>query len=269
MVKGILVALVVIVILVAVYFAFSSGFPGGVNLPNNATLSSILANGSTNYLILAQLTDRDFYNNTNTLRVSYSGSDVYSGSLGGGNNTDIYNYTYQKYYRNESLTARKLITNGSIPIKSNFMFIALNGSNSTYSSRFLCEGTNSSNVTYSCNSTSSRAPDVMYYLFEISTKPGINVSMIGQRNYDGMPCTLLKGVGSLPNSHPKENITFTTCISSKYSIPLNITESAVTLNDTIDTGLPSNIINYSIKLRETSISTNVTNSTITRLLKSG
>jgi hypothetical protein len=268
MLKAILAVLVIIVVIVAIYYATStSGFSSGVVLPNNATLSSILANGSTNYLILAQLVNRDFYNSTNTLQVNYSGGDIYSGSLGGGNNTNIYNYSYTKYYRNISFTARKLITNGSNPTKSNFMFIGLNGSNSSYSSSYFCQGTNSSSVSYSCNSTASAVPDMMYYLFEIQTRPDINVSSLGQRNYSGMPCTLLTGTGSLPVSQPPENITFTTCISSIYNIPLNITETGVSLNNTVDTGLPSNIISFSINLHEISISTNVTNSTIAKLLK--
>jgi hypothetical protein len=257
------IIIVVIAIIIAAYYETSYSFSSGIVLPGNATVSSILSNGSTNYLILAQLIDRDFYNNTNTLRVNYSGKDTYSGNYSGvmSSVTYIYNYSYVKYYRNESFTARKLILNGSNSTRSNFVYISLNGSNSSYSSNYFCGGTNSSNVTYSCNSSLSAVPDVMYHLFEISTRPSINITSIGQRTYNGISCTLLMGIGGLPASQPQENVTFTTCISGVYDIPLNITETGASSNSS------NNALNFSVKLYETSLSTNITDNSITKLLK--
>ena len=95
------------------------------------------------------------------------------------------------------------------------------------------------NTTYTCNRSVYATPqafagtalaDFPYHLFKISPNDrGLNVTIAGlldQRSYSGQPCTFIRGHG-VNTTFTFLNISFTSCISNEYGIPLNITETRV------------------------------------------
>ncbi|MDE1859573.1 MAG: hypothetical protein KGH67_03530 [Candidatus Micrarchaeota archaeon] len=140
-------------------------------------------------------------------------------------------------------------------------------------------------MNYPCHYTqvysaySPYAYELSSFLFSISGyTSNITVYSISKKTYMNNACTLLTGTGTLPTSCTgvaavaggtggifctNTTVTFTTCISNQYGVPLNITETKET--ETKQGGKITKGYSTEIAVNEISISKNVTVQSVTKL----
>ncbi len=240
---------------------------------SNTPISSLFSeNGTTSYASLSVFMD-SYLNRTNTIALNYS---INSSSTDGNSPTHGI-YFYRKYYRN--------ITTNILPWPLQFFFLNYTTSNPGHYiwSSYACNETKG--LKYPCHYTSVYSAYSPYayefspFLFSISEgTPNITVYSISKKTYMNNACTLLTGTGTPPASCievqaavggeggifcTNTTVTFTTCISNQYGVPLNITETQVT--ETERGGKITNSYSTEIAVNEISISKNAAVQSVTKL----
>ena len=215
----------------------------------NAALSSIFIDNMTGYEKLVAFMNSKI-NSTAVLDANYTVA-----------NQPFAYFRLKKYYYNLSYGYINN-TQGSITLYLAGQVTGTGAGKQIVYNGLLCSSVTSIQpYAYDCSLQATPYPyDLLYEQTHISDGGGggnpalanITIRNMGQRSFGGQPCTLLYGTGTAlvllagSASHPYdlENLSITACISDKYYIPLNLTES---VGGTMDTPL---ILTLNVKPEE-------------------
>ena len=224
--KGKIAAVVLVaVVLIAAYLFLTYG-----SLPA-AVLSAKQLNSSTLVNIMSQK-----INSTSEVNLSYSGSIVI-------NKVDPeFSFFYYKYggSANSEIRVEGLPNVGSIEAS------VLTYNNSGSGRRCITYNFTSPNSTASCET--SQYPYAVYalvlgYFVNVSSVGNVRTISYGLQSFNGQPCYVVKGSGSVEVNGALFNKTgfipsdfsFDTCLSAKYNVPLYVLVNAnLTNGDSVD-----------------------------------
>jgi hypothetical protein len=263
---------VIAVIGILLYFVHGGSHVNSILSPgtvvNYAQLSSIIRNGT---------------NSTNQLQVNYTGQAEFiaAGQSSGSSSftfTIPFSIGYMKYNKSTRIYASAI----GIPVLGNMSIVSINvskgASYSCIKSSLALMAGNTSTPKFACTKGSNANNPSQSLLNEsslgIGGKAGASVfnsillTVIGPETYKGQQCILLAGKGnikenttSLNGTQISQNVGYniSTCISSSYYVPLNISIRTSNVNSTIGNYA------FTIFLNEIELSPTVSQAAVTAL----
>ncbi|MCL5429856.1 MAG: hypothetical protein M1504_00065 [Candidatus Marsarchaeota archaeon] len=282
-------AVVIVVIAIAAMLLLGGGVLGGNS--SGQYLYSLLSSKNANASAIANAISTKI-SQTNTFYVNYSGTAVLNGSggmLGGVTLTMPFSLGYMKYYNDSkvSILAKHIPLLGNLSAilvseqhgKKSYSCInqsemsglggLIGGSSNTSAKGFVCMSSQSSGSTFNVSQIKEQVLNSSSASYN-----GLHLIKVATSSFNGQACVLvvgnaiinpsaatsiasggLSGLGAMAaNASQKEALNFTTCLSSTYYIPLNLTML-----------LQSNEGTFSLTMHETAIGSQVNDSQITTL----
>ena len=265
------VIIILAIIAYAVYYFFNS-----ISAPSSPVIEMLSMHKPINF---ANLTNTMFTyaNSMNKLNVSYNSSfTIVSSSAFLGNETMTIpmNIKYKKYYN----TSRIEIYLKSIPMMGDVSIVEITNKSLHYSCLNNSLSIFSGYTGFVCQNSSTLnkiSPSLMPVINENLMKTNFNIIVEGTNvtSYKGQSCYLMKGNGviKIPANFTFNNTSLSSssytnllynissCISSQYGLPLNLTMTIMNTNKTYNT-----LNKILLKFEEINLNTN-TNSNITIL----